>query len=183
MEEGEIRIHSIRSVYPRNNTQVVKSIINKDHTYLNKTRMLDWLSRQQYNPAEATHLAEHAFNIVKNFENDKRVLGEVTDIAIKHDHVLTPIRLYINKDGWFETHSVSTAHRKRNTPNTMSNRATDGRLLYLDKERTDKMFDASGAPIAPLLAHLASPSNHKVVLKSELVKKYPKAFTWIRREG
>ncbi len=176
MEEGEIRIHSIRSVYPRNNTQVVKSIINKDHTYLNKTRMLDWLSRQQYNPAEATHLAEHAFNIVKNFENDKRVLGEVTDIAIKHDHVLTPIRLYINKDGWFEIHNIPMTYRKRSTRNTMVNWANSQLLLYLDEKRTDSTFESDEGPIPSLSERLISSSNHKVVLKSELVKKYPRAF-------
>ncbi len=150
--------------------------MNNESRYIQKEKMLNWLSRQQFNSAEATQLAEHAFNIVKNFENDKKIIEVVTDIAIKHNHVITPVQLYINGEDGFEIHNIPMTCRKRSTRNTMVNWANSQLLLYLDEKRTDSTFESDEGPIPSLSERLISSSNHKVVLKSELVKKYPRAF-------
>ncbi|WP_372473025.1 hypothetical protein AB4865_09495 [Capnocytophaga sp. ARDL2] len=67
-----IQVNSIRSVYPRNNTQIVRAITNNEAVYINKEKATDWLGRQQFNSADATQLANRSANIINNFENPKQ---------------------------------------------------------------------------------------------------------------
>lgn len=58
-----IQINSIRSVYPRNNTQIVRSIKNNEVVYLHKEKMLEWIGRQQFNSTDATNSSNISLQI------------------------------------------------------------------------------------------------------------------------
>ncbi|WP_294203161.1 hypothetical protein [uncultured Chryseobacterium sp.] len=68
-EKNGIHINEVRSVYPRNNTQVLRSIANNESLYLDKKNMLDWINIQQFNSADAIRLSNISTNIINNFQN------------------------------------------------------------------------------------------------------------------
>ncbi len=77
---NRIEVNEVRSVYPRNDLQILKSINNEgESVYLDKTKMLEWIGKQQFNSAEVTKPNKHSTKVeeivetakenVKNFKN------------------------------------------------------------------------------------------------------------------
>ncbi|GHU86103.1 hypothetical protein FACS1894153_2530 [Bacteroidia bacterium] len=75
-----IEINDIRSVYPRNNSQIISAINNEYAIYLDKDRIKNWISKQQFNSAEVTNPIlstkiqkdfKSAIKKVEDFENPK----------------------------------------------------------------------------------------------------------------
>ncbi|SDE00380.1 MuF-C-terminal domain-containing protein [Riemerella columbipharyngis] len=71
INKNKIEVNDIRSVYPRNNTQIIRAIATNQTLYLNKEKTTEWLNRQQFNSAEATQLIDSTTKIIQNFENPK----------------------------------------------------------------------------------------------------------------
>lgn len=64
-----IEINDIRSVYPRNNMQIISAINDNLTRYADKQKMREWFSKQRFNSAEVKGLFSRASNIVQKFEN------------------------------------------------------------------------------------------------------------------
>jgi hypothetical protein len=71
-QHGKIDANSIRSIHYRNsNTHIANWIKENLLEYANRERMIEWLSKQQYNSADVRKLLNQAINIVKNFEKSR----------------------------------------------------------------------------------------------------------------
>ncbi|WP_456867570.1 MuF-C-terminal domain-containing protein [Galbibacter sp. BG1] len=80
---GKINVHSIRSVYPRENIKIVKSINNGESVYLDKKRASEWLGKQQSNSADVTKQFKRSAKIIKNFKNpisDNDIKNQISDL-------------------------------------------------------------------------------------------------------
>ncbi len=111
----------------------------------------------------------------------------LTDIEIEGDHIIIPISID-NEFKRFTIHSIPSVYKRERTYQTVIGWSKNNLLRYIDEKRVDQLFGTANASTrTPRVQfphrELINSSNHKVVLKSELVKKYPKAFTWIRKEG
>jgi len=72
--KGRIRINDIRSVhYRKSNSHIANWIIEGLHEYVDKQKMLEWLSKQQYNSAEVRNLFKRATKVVNDFENPTNI--------------------------------------------------------------------------------------------------------------
>ena len=69
--KGRIEVNDIRSVYPKNNNQIANWVTEGLLEYVDKKRMVEWLSKQRSNSAEVRKLFNHATNIIQNFDNPK----------------------------------------------------------------------------------------------------------------
>ena len=68
--KGRIEVNSVRSVHYRtSNAHMANWITEGLLEYVDKEKMAEWLSKQQYNSADVRKLFNHATNIVRNFEN------------------------------------------------------------------------------------------------------------------
>lgn len=76
-----IEINDIRSVYPRNNMQIVSAINDNLTRYADKQKMREWFSKQRFNSAEVKGLFSRASNLVQKFENPK-----VNDVDFQVDY-------------------------------------------------------------------------------------------------
>ncbi|MGS4345102.1 hypothetical protein ACKUSY_05720 [Myroides odoratus] len=68
---GKIEVNSVRSVYPRNNMQVVSAINDNLTRYADKQKMREWFSKQRFNSADVKGLFSRASNLLQKFENPK----------------------------------------------------------------------------------------------------------------
>jgi hypothetical protein len=64
---------SIRSIYPKNNSQIINWINDEFLEYVDIQKMIEWLSKQQSNSADVRKLLNHATKIIQNFENAKYI--------------------------------------------------------------------------------------------------------------
>ncbi|NDW19419.1 hypothetical protein D0T53_10935 [Dysgonomonas sp. 216] len=70
--KGKIEINDIRSIHYRNSNAHMANWIEEGLLeYVDKKRMVEWLSKQRYNSAEVRKLFNHASKIVNDFENPK----------------------------------------------------------------------------------------------------------------
>ena len=67
--KNNIEINDIRSIYPKNNLQVMQWINETLLEYVDKEKMAKWFSKQRSNSAEVRKLFNHAAKIIQNFEN------------------------------------------------------------------------------------------------------------------
>ena len=61
--------NSIRSIYPKSNTQVINWINDGLLEYVDKKRTIEWFSKQQSNSADVRKLFNRVAKIVQDFEN------------------------------------------------------------------------------------------------------------------
>jgi len=61
--------NSIRSIYPKNNTQVINWIEDGLLEYVDKQKTIEWFSKQQSNSADVKKLFNRVAKIVQDFEN------------------------------------------------------------------------------------------------------------------
>lgn len=96
--KGRIKINSVRSIHYRNsNTHIANWIDEGLLEYVDKQKMVEWLSKQRYNSAEVRKLFNHATNIVNNFENPTLTDGKKVATAEELSETLhTPIRIVRN---------------------------------------------------------------------------------------
>lgn len=90
----KIEVNDIRNVFPKDNPEWLHWIEQDKATYLNKEKLLNLISRQRINHAEATYLDLGAVsNIINNFDNAKgknniqienSVNAKVTDTDIQY---------------------------------------------------------------------------------------------------
>jgi len=66
-----ILINDIRSIYPKNNRQLINWIDETLLEYVDKQKMVEWFSKQQSNSAEVRKLFNHVAKVIQNFENAK----------------------------------------------------------------------------------------------------------------
>ena len=71
LNNWRLEINSIRSIYPKNNGQIVNWIDDGLLEYADKRRMVEWISKQQSNSADVRKLFNHATKVIQNFENAK----------------------------------------------------------------------------------------------------------------
>ena len=64
-------INDIRSIYPKNNKQIIGWINESLLEFVNKQKMIEWLSKQRSNSAEVRKQLNHATKIIQDFENTK----------------------------------------------------------------------------------------------------------------
>lgn len=97
-QKGRLEINDIRSIhYRRTNTHMVNWIDEGLLEYVDKQKMVEWLSKQRYNSAEVRKLFNHATNIVNSFENPTLSDGEKVATAEELAQSLhTPIRIVKN---------------------------------------------------------------------------------------
>ena len=97
-QKGRLEINDIRSIhYRRTNTHMVNWIDEGLLEYVDKQKMVEWLSKQRYNSAEVRKLFNHATNIVNNFENPTLTDGKKVATAEELSETLhTPIRIVRN---------------------------------------------------------------------------------------
>lgn len=96
-----IQINDVRSVYPRNNSQIVRSIANNEAAYIDKKRASEWLSKQRFNSAEVTELSNATSKIIKNFENpisDKEI--DNVRFSIEPNKILSKDKAKEKLKGW-----------------------------------------------------------------------------------
>lgn len=75
-KKGKVEVNDVRSVYPRNNSKIIKSLSNNEAVYIQKQKMLEWVSRQQSNSAEATNQPNIDTNISKKIESAKQSIQD-----------------------------------------------------------------------------------------------------------
>ena len=97
-QKGRLEINDIRSIhYRRTNTHMVNWIDEGLLEYVDKQKMVEWLSKQRYNSAEVRKLFNHATNIVNSFENPTLTDGKKVATAEELSETLhTPIRIVRN---------------------------------------------------------------------------------------
>jgi len=66
-----LKINSIRSIYPKNNEQIVKWIDDELLEYMDKQKTIEWISKQRSNSADVRKLLNRVAKIIQNFENAK----------------------------------------------------------------------------------------------------------------
>ena len=78
--KGRLDINDIRSVHYRSSsTHFARWIEEGLLEYVDKKRVLEWLSKQRYNSAEVRHLFKHTTKVVKEFENPKESEEKVSE--------------------------------------------------------------------------------------------------------
>lgn len=97
-QKGRLEINDIRSIhYRRTNTHMVNWIDEGLLEYVDKQKMVEWLSKQRSNSAEVRKLFNHATNIVNSFENPTLTDGKKVATAEELSETLhTPIRIVRN---------------------------------------------------------------------------------------
>lgn len=97
-QKGRLEINDIRSIhYRRTNTHMVNWIDEGLLEYVDKQKMVEWLSKQRYNSAEVRKLFNHVTNIVNSFENPTLTDGKKVATAEELSETLhTPIRIVRN---------------------------------------------------------------------------------------
>ena len=70
-KKDRMEINVIRSVYPKVSKLIANWISENLTEYIDKKRMVEWLSKQRSNSADVRKLFNHATKIVQNFENPK----------------------------------------------------------------------------------------------------------------
>lgn len=97
-QKGRLEINDIRSIhYRRTNTHMVNWIDEGLLEYVDKQKMVEWLSKQRYNSAEVRKLFNHVTNIVNSFENPPLTDGKKVATAEELSETLhTPIRIVRN---------------------------------------------------------------------------------------
>ncbi len=106
-----------------------------------------------------------------------------TDIPVGDDLVLVAIHLDKKYGKNHEFHRVASAYKRTETLETIQRWMKCGFTRYIDEKRISELpstiiekSESRARVQFPQWAKLTNSSNHKVILKSELVKKYPEAF-------
>lgn len=97
-QQGRLEVNSIRSVHYRNSNAHIANWIDEGLLeYVDKQKMVEWLSKQRYNSADVRKLFNHVTNIVNNFENPTLTDGKKVATAEELSETLhTPIRIVRN---------------------------------------------------------------------------------------
>ena len=69
--KGNNETNDIRSIYPKNSKQIINWVNESLLEFVDKRKMVEWLSKQQSNSAEVRKQLNHATKIIHNFENAK----------------------------------------------------------------------------------------------------------------
>jgi len=64
-------INDIRSIYPKNNKQIINWINELLLEFVDKQKTIEWISKQRSNSAEVRKQLNRATKIIQNFENAK----------------------------------------------------------------------------------------------------------------
>ncbi len=118
-----------------------------------------------------------------NIPDSLNALTVFTDIPVGDNLIMVAIHLDKREGRIHEVHRIASAYERSNTLETIQSWIDGGYTRYLDEKRTSELF---GSPEGenlqidglqlPNWNSITNSSGHRVVLKSELVKKYPRAF-------
>jgi hypothetical protein len=71
-KQTNIEVNSIRSVhYRKSNTHIANWINEGLMNYVDKEKMIEWITKQRYNSADVRNLFNHTTKVIKDFENPK----------------------------------------------------------------------------------------------------------------
>ncbi len=128
-------------------------------------------------------------SVSKNKRQETQALTVFTHISVGNDRIMMAVHLDVTQKRFFrkgrsktfKVHKVASVYKKDETIKSMFIWKKYSR--YIDEERVNELLVATKGNHTelegvqfPQLEQLTSSHNHKVILKSELVKKYPEAF-------
>ncbi len=128
---SNIFTNSVRSLYQKDNIPEILSWICEHNLmeYVDKKKVVDWLSKRRSNCADVTKLINHTTNVVQNFENPKNIDKKMNGGDIQS----------VTNNGWiyFETKDIQEMKTKL---------SIGGRLMTPEEIKTSAIRDVITIP-------------------------------------